>query len=36
MDVNNDNNFSITDIYLTYRRVLGNNWKSGTLYYRIF
>jgi hypothetical protein len=36
MDINGDNNFTITDVYLTYRRVLGNSWKNGTLYYRIF
>ena len=36
MDVNEDNNFTITDVYLIYKRISGSSWKSGVLYYRIF
>jgi hypothetical protein len=36
MDTNQDNNFSITDIYLTYQKMNNNGWKSGVTSYRIF
>ncbi len=36
MDVNGDNNLSITDVYLTFMRILGRSWKPGVLNYRIF
>jgi len=36
MDVNNDDNLSITDVYLIYMKIIGVNWKSGVYSYRIF
>jgi hypothetical protein len=36
MDVNTDNNFSITDVYLVYMKIIGRSWKSGVPNYRIF
>lgn len=36
MDTNQDNNFSITDVYLTYQKMNNNGWKSGVTSYRIF
>ena len=36
MDVNGDNNLSITDVYLVFMRILGRGWKPGVPNYRIF
>jgi hypothetical protein len=36
MDVNNNNLFTITDIYLIYMKIKGSGWKSGVPDYRIF
>ena len=36
MDVNGDNNLTITDVYLVYARIIGREWKSGVPIYRIF
>lgn len=36
LDVNNDNNLSITDIYLIYMKILGRSWKVSVPNYRIF
>ena len=36
MDVNNDNNLSITDVYLVYARIIGRTWRSPLPEYRIF
>jgi hypothetical protein len=36
MDVNGDNNLSITDIYLIFMRIIGRSWKPGVPSYRIF
>ena len=36
MDVNNDNNFTVTDVYLVYAKIIGRGWKSGIPVYRIF
>jgi len=36
MDVNGDNNLSITDVYLVFMRILGRGWKPGIPNYRIF
>jgi hypothetical protein len=36
MDVNGDNNLNITDVYLTFMRIIGRSWKPGVLNYRIF
>jgi len=36
LDVNNDNNLSIADIYLIYMKILGRNWKVVVPNYRIF
>jgi hypothetical protein len=36
MDVNNDNNLTITDVYLIYAKILGRNWRSPLPNYRIF
>jgi hypothetical protein len=36
MDTNQDDNLSITDIYLTYKKINNIGWKSGITSYRIF
>ncbi len=36
MDVNGDNNLTITDVYLIYARIIGRAWRSGVPAYRIF
>jgi hypothetical protein len=36
MDVNNDDNLSITDVYVIYMKIIGIGWKSGVVSYRIF
>jgi len=36
MDVNNDDNLSITDVYVIYMKIIGVAWKSGVVNYRIF
>jgi len=36
MDVNIDNNLTITDVYLIYWRIVGSGWKSSVSYYRLF
>jgi hypothetical protein len=36
MDTNQDDNFSITDVYLTYQKINNKGWKSGIPSYRIF
>ena len=36
MDVNNNNDLTITDIYLIYMKILGIGWKTGVPNYRIF
>jgi hypothetical protein len=36
MDVNNNNSFTITDVYLIYAKVGGRDWKTGVPKYRIF
>jgi len=36
MDVNIDNNLTITDVYLVYWRIVGSGWKSSVSYYRLF
>jgi hypothetical protein len=36
MDVNNDDNLSITDVYVIYMKIIGIGWKSGVVNYRIF
>jgi hypothetical protein len=36
MDVNGDNNLSITDVYLTFMRIIGRSWRPGVPNYRIF
>jgi len=36
MDVNNDNNLTITDVYLVYARIIGRSWRVGVPTYRIF
>lgn len=36
MDVNNDNELNIADVYLVYMKILGRNWRSGVPNYRIF
>ena len=36
MDVNGDNSLSITDVYLTFMRIIGRSWKPGIPSYRIF
>ena len=36
MDTNQDDNLSITDIYLTYQKINNIGWKSGITSYRIF
>jgi hypothetical protein len=36
MDVNNDNNLTITDVYLVYAKIIGISWKTGVPNYRIF
>jgi hypothetical protein len=36
MDVNNDDNLSITDVYVIYMKIIGVSWKSGVVNYRIF
>jgi len=36
MDTNQDDNLSITDIYLTYKKINNIGWKSGITLYRIF
>jgi hypothetical protein len=36
MDVNGNNNLTITDVYLTYARIVGRGWGSGVPAYRIF
>jgi hypothetical protein len=36
MDVNDDNNLSISDVYSIYMKIIGRSWKSGMVDYRIF
>jgi hypothetical protein len=36
MDVNNNNSFTITDVYLIYAKIGGRDWKTGVPKYRIF
>lgn len=36
MDVNGDNELSITDVYLVFMKILGRNWVNGIPDYRIF
>ena len=36
MDVNGNNDLTITDVYLVYMRILGIGWKTGIPNYRIF
>jgi len=36
MDVNNDDNLSITDIYLIYMKLIGRPWRTGVPNYRLF
>ena len=36
MDVNNDDNLTITDVYLVYARIIGRTWRSPLPEYRIF
>jgi hypothetical protein len=36
LDTNQDNNFSITDVYLTYQKINNRNWKTGIPEYRVF
>lgn len=36
MDVNNDNNLTITDVYLVYAKIIGKSWRSPVPNYRIF
>jgi hypothetical protein len=36
MDVNNDNNLSISDVYSIFMKINGRSWKSGMVDYRIF
>ena len=36
MDVNNNGYLSITDVYLTYMKIVGRSWRSGIPNYRIF
>ncbi len=36
MDVNGDDNLTITDVYLVYARIIGRGWRSGIPVYRIF
>jgi hypothetical protein len=36
MDTNDNDNLTITDIYLTYARIGGRSWKTGIPNYRIF
>jgi hypothetical protein len=36
MDVNDDDNLSVTDIYLIYMKIIGRSWKTGMVDYRIF
>ena len=36
MDVNDDNNLSISDVYLIYMKIIGIPWKSSMVDYRIF
>ena len=36
MDVNNDNNLTITDVYLVYAKIIGRSWRSPLPNYRIF
>jgi hypothetical protein len=36
MDVNGNNNLTITDVYLTYAKIVGRGWRSGVPTYRIF
>ncbi len=33
---NNDDNLSITDVYVIYMKIIGVAWKSGVVNYRIF
>ena len=36
MDVNGNDDLTITDIYLIYMRILGRSWRSGVPTYRLF
>jgi hypothetical protein len=36
MDVNNDNNLTITDVYLIYAKIIGKSWRNPIPNYRIF
>jgi hypothetical protein len=36
MDTNDNNNLTITDVYLIYARINGRGWKTGIPNYRIF
>lgn len=36
MDVNNDDNLTITDVYLVYARMVGRTWRNPLPNYRIF
>jgi hypothetical protein len=36
MDVNNDDNLTITDVYLVYAKIIGRAWRSPVPNYRIF
>jgi hypothetical protein len=36
MNTNANNNLSITDVYLTYKKINGTNWPSGVPTYRLF
>jgi hypothetical protein len=36
MDVNGDDNLTITDVYLVYAKIIGRGWRSGIPIYRIF
>ena len=36
MDVNGNDNLTVTDIYLVYMKIVGRSWRSGVPNYRIF
>jgi hypothetical protein len=36
MDVNNNNNLTITDVYLIYAKIIGRSWRNPLPNYRIF